>query len=99
MRLEKMFTRSVLQSHRKKSKREGEIFFSFFLQQQDDTPPQPYLMLHCTLARTASSTQVRGKILNRASKSTAIGPFCSHVEVVDLVSLLSERRVSAAADF
>lgn len=61
MRLGEMFTGSVLQSHRKESKREGEIFFFFFLQQPADTPPQPYLMLHCTLTHTASNTQVRGK--------------------------------------
>lgn len=76
MGLGEMFTRTVSQSHRKESKREGEIFF--FLQQRADTPPRPYLMLHCAAPwHTASSTQVRGKILDWESKSTEIWPFCS----------------------
>lgn len=87
-----MFTGTVLQSHRKESKREGEIFF--FLQQPADTPPQPYLTLHCTLARTASNTQVR------ASKSTAIWTFCTNEDILSIrFHYFFERLVSAAAAF
>lgn len=97
MRLGEMFTGAVLQSHRKESKREGEIFF--FL--TTACWHSPSALSHASLHPGAHGKQHTGKAKSWKGhlKVLRFGYFSVALKLSIWFSSFFERLASAAADF